>query len=98
MYFILTLQYTIFSRYLCDTSIIMSCLLHLFLRQAVEHFLTSLNQQKQSEGPQGKQSVTSNNIWTTMRMAISLMGKPDLYQACDNRDIDTLNQHFGMQA
>ena len=65
-------------------------------REAVEHFLTALNQQKQSRGPQGQQSVTSNNIWTTMRMAISLMGKPDLYQACDSKDIDTLNKHFGI--
>ncbi|KAJ8320334.1 hypothetical protein KUTeg_001921 [Tegillarca granosa] len=63
-------------------------------REAVEHFLTALNMQKSSHGTKDPQSVMSKNIWTTLRMAISLMGRPDLYSACDNNDLDKLNSEF----
>ncbi len=65
-----------------------------FDREAVEHFLTALNLQQQSKGPKGESSQMSENIWSTMRMAVSLMGQPDLHKACDARDIQMLNQHF----
>lgn len=50
--------------------------------------------QKASHGTKDPQSVMSKNIWTTLRMAVSLMGRPDLYSACDANDLDKLNSEF----
>lgn len=66
--------------------------------EAVEHFLTALNMQKQSHGLKDPQAVMSQNIWSTLRMAISLMGKSELYKFCDDRDIDALNSAFKMSS
>lgn len=70
----------------------------IFHREAVEHFLTALNMQKQSHGVRDPQTVMSQNIWSTLRMAISLMGRSELYNLCDKRDIDALNREFGTLA
>ena len=69
------------------------CLLR---REAVEHFLAALNMQQKSRGPSGTQTQMSQNIWTTLRMTLSLMGRSDLYPHCDNNDIDALSSEFGM--
>ncbi|XP_062589853.1 peroxisomal targeting signal 1 receptor-like isoform X2 [Saccostrea cucullata] len=67
--------------------------------EAVEHFLTALNMQKKSQhGMKDPQVVMSKNIWSTLRMAVSLLGRPDLYDACDNHDLDRLNSEFGMNS
>ncbi|XP_061189708.1 peroxisomal targeting signal 1 receptor-like isoform X2 [Saccostrea echinata] len=67
--------------------------------EAVEHFLTALNMQKKSQhGMKDPQVVMSKNIWSTLRMAVSLLGRPDLYDACDNQDLDRLNSEFGMNS
>ncbi|XP_048752500.1 peroxisomal targeting signal 1 receptor-like isoform X2 [Ostrea edulis] len=68
-------------------------------KEAVEHFLTALNMQKKSQhGMKDPQVIMSKNIWSTLRMAISLMGKPDLYDVCDNQDLERLNSEFGMHS
>ncbi|XP_041377756.1 peroxisomal targeting signal 1 receptor-like isoform X2 [Gigantopelta aegis] len=67
-------------------------------REAVEHFLTALNMQQRSRGPSGTESVMSANIWSTLRMTLSLMGRPELYDACDKSDLDLLNKEFGMHS
>lgn len=68
-------------------------------REAVEHFLTALNMQRKSQqGMKDPQVVMSKNIWSTLRMAVSLLGRPDLYDACDNHDLDRLNSEFGMNS
>ena len=36
----------------------------------------------------------SESIWTTLRMSLSLMGKPEFHEAVDNRDLDYLNDKF----
>ncbi|ESO91295.1 hypothetical protein LOTGIDRAFT_209637 [Lottia gigantea] len=64
-------------------------------REAVEHFLSALNMQQQSRGPTGAQAVMSNNIWSTLRMTLSLLGRPDLYDVCDKNDLFRLNTEFG---
>ncbi|KAK3738105.1 hypothetical protein QZH41_013846, partial [Actinostola sp. cb2023] len=67
-------------------------------KEAVEHFLTALNMQRKGEqgaqGPHGNISTMSDNIWSTLRMTLSLMGKPELYQCVDQRDLDHLNSIF----
>ncbi|XP_035696993.1 peroxisomal targeting signal 1 receptor-like isoform X2 [Branchiostoma floridae] len=63
-------------------------------KEAVEHFLTALNMQRAGKGPKGEAALMSENIWSTLRMAISLMGRPELYAHCDRKDLDALNSEF----
>lgn len=69
-------------------------------KEAIEHFLLALNHQATSMARSGLQSVKdssnqmSDTIWSTLRMAISLMGRMDLQEAIDNRDLDVLNREF----
>ena len=45
-------------------------------------------------GPGGSVSTMSDNIWSTLRMTLSLMGRSDLHKAVDTRDLDHLNAVF----
>jgi peroxin-5 len=40
----------------------------------------------------------SDNIWSTLRMTLSLMGKAELHQAIDKRDLDHLNSVFSHES
>lgn len=66
-------------------------------KEAVEHFLAALNLQNNSNGPKGERTVTSDNIWTTLRLAISLQGRSDMYEACDKRMLNVLNREYGIK-
>lgn len=62
-------------------------------REAAEHFLIALNQQARGKdvSQSGEKAQMSETIWSTLRMCISLMNRPDLKTAVDNRDLKTLN-------
>lgn len=85
--------------YLTESKFTLSIYIIKHFREAVEHFLTALNMQRKSQhGMKDPQVVMSKNIWSTLRMAVSLLGRPDLYDACDNQDLDRLNSEFGMNS
>ncbi|CAL1263962.1 unnamed protein product [Larinioides sclopetarius] len=76
-----------------------SCINLNAVKEAVEHFLLALNLQNAGRGPQGLRSKTamSSSIWSTLRTAMSLLKRPDLYEAVDKKDLDLLNKEFGME-
>lgn len=66
-------------------------------KEAGEHLLTALNQQASGRGVQGERSaIMSDSIWTTLRLAVSLMHRNDLLPAVNVRDLDRLNKEFGL--
>ncbi|XP_078494954.1 peroxisomal targeting signal 1 receptor [Ciona intestinalis] len=65
-------------------------------KEAVEHFLTALNVQQSGRGPKGEVGRMSDNIWSTLRMAISFMRDDHSYELANNRDLDALSRKFGI--
>lgn len=63
-------------------------------REAVSNFLTALNQQRRSQRCSHQQM--SANIWTALRIAISMMDRPELFQAAHAGDLDLLMTAFDM--
>lgn len=68
-------------------------------KEAVEHFLTALDQQSQANIGQNikhKNQQMSDTIWSTLRLALSNLNRTDLYQACINKDLDQLKKEFNI--
>ncbi|KAM9845380.1 PEX5-related protein isoform 2-T2 [Aulostomus maculatus] len=61
-------------------------------REAVSNFLTALNQQRRSQRCSHQQMST--NIWAALRIAISMMDRPELFQAANMGDLDLLMRAF----
>jgi len=69
-------------------------------QEAVEHFLVVLNLQNAGRGPKGETSRTamSNNVWSSLRMALSLLNRQDLYDSVEAKDLPRLNREFGVDS
>uniref|UniRef100_A0A1B0D499 Uncharacterized protein n=1 Tax=Phlebotomus papatasi TaxID=29031 RepID=A0A1B0D499_PHLPP len=70
-------------------------------KEAAEHLLTALNHQATSSARSGivrdsSYKQMSNSIWSTLRMAVSLLGRHDLQPAIDKKDLDAMNAAFEM--
>lgn len=70
-------------------------------KQSAEHLLTALNMQATSVTRSGlASSVTSSSqqmsesIWSTLKMVIALMGRTDLQEYTNNRNLNALNEAF----
>jgi peroxin-5 len=71
-------------------------------KEAAEHLLLAINHQATSKQRAGinidnVQNQMSDTLWSTLRMTISLMGKHNLQDYIDKRDLKSLNDEFGMQ-
>ncbi|KAM4604808.1 PEX5-related protein [Polymixia lowei] len=64
-------------------------------REAASNFLTALNQQRQNQCH--SHQVMSANIWAALRIAISMMDRPELFQAASIGDLDLLIRAFDME-
>lgn len=82
----------------CRFNLGISCVNLGAYNEAVEHFLAVLNFQNAGRGPAGETSRTSmsNNVWSSLRMVLSLMNRQDLYPAVSSKDLDKLNREFNM--
>ncbi|XP_062284318.1 LOW QUALITY PROTEIN: PEX5-related protein [Scomber scombrus] len=63
-------------------------------REAVSNFLAALNQQRTQQHCSLQQST---NIWTALRIAVSMMDRPDLVQAASLGDLDLLLRVFNLE-
>ena len=62
--------------------------------EAAEHFVTALDMQQQGLGPGGERSQMSDSIWSTLRMCLVRLGRPDCVSQCDNKDLERLKEEF----
>nr|XP_019607336.1 PREDICTED: PEX5-related protein isoform X5 [Rhinolophus sinicus] len=66
-------------------------------REAVSNFLTALSLQRKSRNQQQvPHPAISGNIWSALRIALSLMDQPELFQAANLGDLDVLLRAFNL--
>lgn len=69
-------------------------------RESVEHYLSALNLQKNSQGPTETTSSAvrqmSETIWTSLKLSLSLLGRAELLPICAAHQLDDLNREFNM--
>lgn len=82
----------------CRYNIGISCINMKAYPEAIKHFLTALNMQREGEDPTRPVSTMSENIWSTLRMTISLLGRLDLMNCVEKRDLKALNNEFKMNS
>ncbi|KAH0624179.1 hypothetical protein JD844_007661 [Phrynosoma platyrhinos] len=67
-------------------------------REAVSNFLTALNLQRKSRNQQHvPHPAISGNIWAALRIALSMMDQPELFQAANVGDLDVLLKAFNIE-
>lgn len=67
-----------------------------FPREAASNFLTALSLQRKSRSRQQSHEVMSGNIWAALRIALSMMDQPELFQAANIGDLDLLMRAFNL--
>lgn len=72
------------------------CIHCCFLREAASNFLTALSLQRKSQSRQQSHEVMSGNIWAALRIALSMMDQPELFQAANIGDLDLLMRAFNL--
>ncbi|XP_044218041.1 PEX5-related protein isoform X3 [Thunnus albacares] len=65
-------------------------------REAASNFLTALSLQRKSRSRQQSHEVMSGNIWAALRIALSMMDQPELFQAANIGDLDLLMRAFNL--
>uniref|UniRef100_A0A4W5QYL4 PEX5-related protein n=1 Tax=Hucho hucho TaxID=62062 RepID=A0A4W5QYL4_9TELE len=65
-------------------------------REAASNFLTALSLQRKSHSQQLSHQVMSGNIWAALRIALSMMDQPELFQAANIGDLDLLMKAFNL--
>ncbi|KAM9761455.1 PEX5-related protein isoform 3-T3 [Menidia menidia] len=65
-------------------------------REAASNFLTALSLQRKSRSRQQSHQVMSGNIWAALRIALSMMDQPELFQAANIGDLDLLIRAFNL--
>ncbi|XP_076009233.1 PEX5-related protein [Genypterus blacodes] len=65
-------------------------------REAASNFLTALSLQRKSRSRQQSHQVMSGNIWAALRVALSMMDQPELFQAANIGDLDLLMRAFNL--
>ncbi|TNN69087.1 PEX5-related protein [Liparis tanakae] len=65
-------------------------------REAARNFLTALSLQRKSRSRQQSHQVMSGNIWAALRIALSMMDQPELFQAANIGDLDILMRAFNL--
>nr|XP_020654717.1 PEX5-related protein isoform X1 [Pogona vitticeps] len=67
-------------------------------REAASNFLTALNLQRKSRNQQHvPHPAISGNIWAALRIALSMMDQPELFQAANVGDLDVLLKAFNIE-
>jgi len=80
----------------CRYNLGISCINLKAYKEAAEHFLTALNFQATGRGPQGSRAGMSDSIWSSLRLAVSLLNRPDLKGLVDGKDLDALSREFNI--
>ncbi|XP_072540257.1 PEX5-related protein isoform X3 [Salminus brasiliensis] len=65
-------------------------------REAASNFLTALSLQRKSRSRQFSHQVMSGNIWAALRIALSMLDQPELFQAANIGDLDLLMRAFNL--
>ncbi|XP_075878888.1 PEX5-related protein isoform X2 [Nelusetta ayraudi] len=65
-------------------------------REAASNFLTALSLQRKSRSRQQAHQVMSGNIWAALRIALSMLDQPELFQAANIGDLDLLMRAFNL--
>ena len=71
----------------------------------MEHFLTALNHQRQAQGCAGQEvgvagvgvaTHMSETVWSTLRLAVTFLGRSSLIPMLEARNLDGLLAEFGL--